>query len=152
MDTLITRLPAFLFCNLFKQKPGAKPQRRKIQPDQPVNVSTAPRIIPGTHPSAPQKGTGKILRHKNQHHVKKSMADCQIKGFFLEFRPRPQPAVNESADRPQKGSAAVNGKHQKRGLPHQPPVVAQNGINRSKNHFQTPAGHAAFKKIKGQSF
>ena len=48
----------------------------------------------------------------------------------------------------QNSPTAVNRKHQKRGLPHQPPVMGKDGLCGSKDYFQTPAGNPTQEKMK----
>ena len=91
-------------------------------------------IIPGADPKVLQKASGKEFSNKNANRIK-AAPDSGGNGCKSVIK------------RGDHCSAAVNRKHQKRGLPHHGELTVQKRVKACPEHFQTPAQRAAEQKI-----
>ena len=123
-------LPGF-----FKNQSQQKPEGKKIQTDQPVDLKTALAVIPGTGMKKTEKTAGQIFCRKNKNCINGS-PEKKAKLFQI------------TGNHGNQSTQTINGEHQKGSLPHQPFIIGYcEGVDTGKKNFHAPSDHSAADEI-----
>ena len=119
----------------FKNQSQKKPERKKIQADQTIDMKSTETVIPWTGMKQAKKAAGQIFCCKNENCIDRS-PEQNTQLFQIMGNNRDQ------------GSQSINGEHQKGSLSHQSFVIGGcKGMDTGEKDFHAPSDYPAAEKI-----